>query len=315
MEKIQKKSILREWTEAILIAVTLAFVIRTVLFGLYTVPSGSAEPTILVGDKIWGNKMIYFFQKPKRGEFVIFDNPEVVIDKSNSLQRFWQKYIGISIPLFGLRAGPENVVKRVIAIPGDTVEGRVEDGNPVIYLNGKKLDEPYINPYPLIRVQRTKGFINSDYFMHDLLGLRYMIDPNLHVCTYDPNKSFDEQPYYKLNQDNVVRNSMTGWFMLIPPHTPTEKDTFGPMTIPQGKYWLMGDSRNNSRDSRWWGLLDESQIHGRASFVILSIDTSESFWIYDLIKHPINFWTKHIRWNRFLKGLGQYYGRPDLEKQ
>jgi hypothetical protein len=141
-----------------------------------------------------------------------------------------------------------------------------------------------------------------------------MADPHLQVCTYVPNIPFDEQPYYKLSQDNIIRDPFTGSFMLIPPHTPTNKDTFGPLIVPQGKYWLMGDSRNNSHDARWFGLLDESEIHGRASFIILSIDTSESFFLYDLIKHPIDFWTKHIRWNRFLKGLSQYYGRPDLSK-
>lgn len=306
----------RQWTEAIVIALGVAFVIKTVIFGLYTVPSGSSERTILVGDKIWANKMVYFFQKPKRGEFIIFDNATFQFDQSSTLQRLWQKYIGICIPILGLEAGPENVVKRVIAIPGDTIEGRVEDGKPILYLNNKKLNEPYLNPYPLIKVRRTKGFIDSDYFgqfkILELLGLLYMVDPHVQVCTYDPSKSFSDQPYYKLNPDEVVRNILTGEVILIPPHTPTDADTFGPITLPAGKYWGMGDSRNNSGDSRYWGFIDESLIHGRASFIILSLDTSESFWFYDLIKHPVDFWTKHIRWNCFFKGLSTYYGRPDI---
>ncbi|MFA5075173.1 MAG: signal peptidase I [Candidatus Babeliales bacterium] len=311
---MKKKSALREWFEAIVIVGGIVFIIRTVLFGLYFVPSGSSEPTILIGDRIWGNKLIYFLQKPKRGEFVTINNPEFRFDESSKIQKFWQKYVGIAIPFLGLKQGPDNVVKRIIAIPGDNIEGRVEDGKPVIYLNGKKLDEPYINPYPLIRVQRTKGFINSDLSILDTLGLKYGIDEHMQVCTYDPSKSLDEQPYYKLDQKEVIKNPFTGRPILIPPYTPTSRDTFGPFTVPQGKYWGMGDNRNNSRDSRFWGFFDESQIHGRASFVIYSIDSSESFWFYDLIKHPIDFWTKHVRWNRFFKWLSQYYGRPDLEK-
>jgi signal peptidase I len=310
------KPLWRQWSEAIIIAVVLAFVIRTVIFGLYCVPSGSAEPTILVGDHIWGNKFIYFFQKPKRGEFVIFDNPTFELNKSSKFKVLWQKYVGLSIPFLGLESGPENVVKRLIAIPGDTIEGRVEDDKPVIYLNGKKLDEPYVNPYPLIKVRRTRGFIDADHFgpfrIPEFLGLKYMIDPHFPVCTYDPSKSLSDQPFYKLTQEDVVKDLATGMPMVIPPYSPTQADIFGPITIPDGKYWLMGDSRNNSYDSRYWGLLDESAIHGRASFVILSIDTSEAFWFYDLMKHPIDFWTKHIRWNCFFKGLGKYYGRPDL---
>ena len=310
------KPIWRKWTEEIIIAIGIVFVIRTLIFGLYTVPSGSAEPTILVGDKIWGNKMIYFFQKPKRGEFVIFDNAMFKFDESSMFKRFWQKYVGLGIPLLGLEAGPENVVKRVIAIPGDIIEGRVEDEKPVIYLNNKRLDEPYVNPYPLIKVHRTKGFINSDHFgpfkIPEFLGLQYMVDPHFPVCTYDPSKPLSEQPFYKLNQNEIAINRLSGTPMIIPAHTPTRADTFGPIIIPDGKYWVMGDSRNNSGDSRYWGLLDESSIHGRASFIILSIDTSESFWIYDLMKHPIDFWTKHIRWNCFFKGLGKYNGRSDL---
>jgi signal peptidase I len=320
MENLTKptKSIWREWAEALLVAAIAAFIIRTVGFGLYTVPSGSSEPTILVGDKVWANKMVYFFQKPQRGEFIILDNPEFVLDETSFLQRLWQKYIGVSISFLGLKAGPDNWVKRVIAIPGDIIEGRVENGIPVIYLNGKKLSEPYVNPYPLITVHRTKGFIDADQFgSSDILkfvGLQYAVDPHMQVCTYDPNKLFADQPYYKLSEDMVIRNPYNGNLLLVPPHAPKPQDTFEPIKVPQGKYWGMGDSRNNSHDSRWWGFIDESQIHGRASFIILSIDTSESFWLYDLIKHPIDFWTKHVRWDRFLQGLGRYNGRPDLEK-
>lgn len=312
------KSVWREWTESIIIALGLAFVLRTVFFGLYSVPSGSAEPTILVGDHIWGNKLLYFFQKPQRGELIIFDQQEFQLSTSSTIQRLWQQYIGVPIPLLGLQAGPANIVKRVIAIPGDTIQGRIEDGKPVIYLNGKKLDEPYLNNYPLIRVRRTKGFIGTSEFgpfkIPEFLGLQHETDAHFGVCSFDPSKSLSDQPFYKLNQDEVIKDVTTGTPILIPPHSPKQTDTFGLLTLPEGKYWVMGDSRNNSYDSRYWGALDGSLIRGRASFVIWSIDTSETLWFYDLIKHPIDFWTKHIRWNYFLKGLGQYYGRPDLQR-
>src|SRR3990172_3962506 len=211
------KHVWRQWTEAIVFALGLAFVLKTFIFGNYIVPSGSAEPTILVGDYVWANKMVYFFQKPQRGEFVIFDNPEFKLDESNALQRLWQKHIGFAVPLLGLKPGPENVVKRVIAIPGDTIEGRVEAGKPVIYLNNKKLDEPYVNPFPLIRVRRTKGFIAGTSFgpfkIPEFLGLEYQVDQHVSICTYDPSQSFSDQPYYKLSEDIVAHNPITGDLM------------------------------------------------------------------------------------------------------
>jgi hypothetical protein len=83
-------------------------------------------------------------------------------------------------------------------------------------------------------------------------------------------------------------------------------DIFGPIKLQEGQYWVMGDSRKNSNDSRFWGPLDEKYIHGRASFIIYSIDSGEAFWLFDLIKHPIDFWFKYIRWNKIFKGLGKY---------
>lgn len=288
----------RQWIEAIVVAGGLVFVLRTFVFGLYHVPTGSAEPTILVGDRIFGNKMCYYVGKINRGDCVIFDSPEFVYDKSNSINYFWQKYIGFGIPLLGLSNGPENWVKRVIAVPGDTIEGRVEDGKAVIYINGQKLDETfYVNPYPLIGLAKTTGFFPIS------LPLSFLSKQARYVYyTYDPEKSFKDQPFYHMTKKEVIR-SFDGQFFLRMPYSPGEEDVFGPIRVPAGKYWVMGDSRKNSRDSRFWGFLDESLIHGRASFVIYSVDSEEPLWLFELIKHPIDFWTKYLRWNRFFKTI------------
>jgi hypothetical protein len=80
-------------------------------------------------------------------------------------------------------------------------------------------------------------------------------------------------------------------------------DAFGPIILPPHMYWAMGDSRKNSEDSRYWGPVHRSYIRGRASFILFSIDSEEAFWLFSLIKHPIDFWTKYLRWNRFMKSL------------
>ena len=316
----------QQWLEAIVIALLLAACLRNFIFGLYHVPTGSAEPNILVGDRLWGNKMIYHFSKPQRGDLVIFDNPEFPYERSGSIGYYWQQYIGLGIPLLGLPSGADSWVKRVIAVPGDVVEGRIEEGRPVVYLNGKKLPEPYVNPYPLITLHKTTCFVNLKHV--GPLGipsfLRKITKP-VHY-TYVPTKSFAAQPFYSFTDDDVIYKENGHEPLLIYPHEPTMTyvtdveyhrfsycvDEFGPVTVPEGKYWVMGDSRKNSRDSRFWQFLDEKLIHGRASFVIWSLDSEEAFWLFDLIKHPIDFFTKHLRLGRCFKNLSQFNGRQDL---
>ncbi len=297
------KPIWRQWIETIVIAGTLVFILRTYIFGLYHVPTGSAEPTILVGDRLWGNKMAYYLGDIKRGDSVIFDNPEFIFDKSNIVNYYWQKYVGFPIPLLGLNTGPDNWVKRVIAVPGDIIEGRVEEGKTVIYLNGKKLDETsYVNPYPLIKLVKSTGFIDFEsigpFFIPSFLRKQLKIVD----YAYDPDKSFQEQPFYNMSEGQIIPRPDGMPFMRMP-YLPTEEDSFGPIRLPEGRYWVMGDSRKNSRDSRFWGFLDKDLIHGRASFVIYSVDSEEPLWLFELLKHPIDFWTKKLRWNRFFKNI------------
>lgn len=317
------KPILQQWAEAIFIALALALVLRNFIFGLYHVPTGSAEPNILVGDRIWGNKMAYYLGEVKRGELVIFDNPEFNYDRSSTFHRLWQQYIGFPIPLLGLGAGPDNVVKRVVGIPGDTIEGRIENNKTVIYVNGKKINEQYVNPYPLIRLRKTTGFLPLQSFGPFHIPSFLQQHTKEVNYTYVPGIAYDQQPFYQFTPDEVVRRIDTGDMILAQPYSPCyvvdltgqelvySVDAFGPMTVPEGKYWMMGDSRKNSRDARYWGFLDKSLIHGRASFVIYSIDSEEPLWLFELIKHPIDFWTKKIRWNRFFKGLGGFNGKQE----
>lgn len=303
------KPVWRQWVEALVIAGTVALLLRHFVFGLYHVPTGSAEPTILVGDRVWGNKLAYSFGKIERGDLVIFDNPEHRYDKSSSFTYFWEKYIGFPIPLLGLRAGPINMVKRVIAIPGDWIEGRLQDGKTAIYLNGKKLEEPYVNPYPLIWLRKTIGFISARSIgpIRIPLFLQKQVARDGVWYTYDPSKSFEDQPFYNMDRSEVI--AIPGYSSMKRPYTPSYKDpekancadVFGPIRIPEKKYWVMGDSRKNSHDARWFGFLDESLIHGKLSRIIFSIDSEEPLWLFELLKHPIDFWRKSLRWSRFFK--------------
>lgn len=308
------KPVWRQFVEDIVKVAFAAFIIRTFLFGIYHVPTGSAEPNILVGDRLWGNKAIYMMYKPAHGDLVIFNNPEFVYS-NNPLEKWWQKYVGIG--LFGFfKQGPDNWVKRTIAVPGDTIEGRMENGKTVLYRNGEKLEETNVNPYPLLTLRKETGF----FAPHSILGC--LLPSFLHKRTcpvrysYDPSVSLENQPFYHMLPHEVVRHPLTGDPIMYPAFEPCVEDrsrrnvdVFGPLVVPAGKYWVQGDSRRNSRDSRYWMFLDEEHLLGRASIVLFSFDSEEPFWLFALLKDPVGFFTHVVRWNRFLKPL---WGMPDI---
>ena len=341
-------------TDSFFFQLFIVFLLKTFIFGWYCVPTGSAEPTLLVGDRILANKTAYWFSAVKRGDTVVFDNPEKPYSK-NFFKALWQRFVGIEVPLLGLPEGPDNFTKRVIAIPGDIVEGKVEDGKPVIYLNGKKLEEPYVNPYPLIAVQKINGFVSPKstigkaittiqksaiirtglafglgalYYLSSfdfipelgkevsaiLVGagsiyaakmLNVFVKRKSENCgghpswyTYDPEKSYDQQPYYKLDEQEVILNPFSGKPFFRNPHDADSYDTFMRMRVPDNMYWCQGDSRKNSKDCRVWGPIDGSLIRGKASMIVYSINSEEVWWLFDILKNPIDFWTKKLRSER-----------------
>ena len=166
-EKTEKKTSIKreimEWIIVIEIAVILAVVLNMFLIVNAVIPSASMETTIMTGDRIFGNRLAYVKNDPKRGDIVIFKFPD------DEKQLF---------------------IKRLIGMPGDTLE--MKDG--VIYINGEALEEPY-----------------------------------LAAITYGD---------------------------------------YGPVTVPEGAYFVMGDNRNNSADSRYWKqpFVYRDKILGKAVF-------------------------------------------------
>lgn len=295
------------------------FLIRTFIFGLYQVPTGSMETTMLVGERFFADKFTYLFSKPKRGHVISLNSPLFEYSQSTP-QRLFQEYVW----------GPVNLTKRIIGVPGDHIKGVVENGRPVVYINGQKLEEPYLNKYPLISVwteEPTKlvNEINEEifaklsqnqlsrsqldqYFNNRLYG-------HLLLRSYDPAASYADQPFYRINEALIAKVE-DGKPLIKYPEVPIEGTTGQP--VPEGdhrfwngtddfdvqlgahEYWLMGDNRRNSGDSRVFGPVDGRLIHGRILFRIWSVDSGHDWWIIDLLTHPIDFWTR-VRWNRFFQ--------------
>src|SRR5438105_12997339 len=124
MHTKNKKSFSAQAIEFVFL-LALIFLIRTVFFGLYQVPSGSMETTMLIGESFFADKFTYWIRKPQRGEIISFNDP-LYEYSPNPFMKFFEQYVW----------GPSNWTKRVIAVPGDTVEGRIEDGKPAVYVNG-----------------------------------------------------------------------------------------------------------------------------------------------------------------------------------
>ncbi|QGY40535.1 signal peptidase I [Pseudodesulfovibrio cashew] len=180
----------RDTIEAIVVALLLAFVIRAFIVQAFKIPSGSMLDTLQIGDHllvtkfaydvrlpsdIWldttDGKVLYKTGDPERGDIIVFKYP---MDES------------------------KDFIKRVIGLPGDTVELR----DKVVYINGEPLDEPY--------VRRTDARI---------LPVR---------------------------------------------------DNFGPIVVPDGEYFMLGDNREGSHDSRWWGTVKRQKIVGKALIIYWS---------------------------------------------
>ena len=196
---IKSKSKFVEYAEAIIIAILIAFFIRTFIVQAFKIPSGSMKPTLLIGDHILVNKFIYgvkipFIRKnlisisePKRDDVIVFIYPE---DRS------------------------KDFIKRVIGVGGDTIEIR----NKKIFLNG-------------LPFQDTHGVYVDDFII---------------------------------------------------PGTIQPRDNFGPMTVPKGAVFTMGDNRDQSYDSRFWGVVELKDVLGKA-FIM--------YWSWNREDH-------NVRWSR-----------------
>ncbi|MCK5632211.1 signal peptidase I, partial [bacterium] len=253
-----------------------------------------------VGERFFADKLTPLFSNIKRGEIIAFNDPLFTYSK-NSLVRLFQDYVW----------GPSNWTKRVIGIPGDTVKGAIEDGMPVIYVNNKKINEPYVNKYPLVRVWKIDP---RKAAMLMRKGDMEAVGRSIRSKSFDPEKSYKDQIFYNIKEDRIL-NDGTGPLIMYP-GTPiykpedgqvyrsgqsywTGSDEFEVM-LKKDQFWVMGDNRLGSTDARWFGPIDARLIHSRILFRIWSIDTDESWWILDLLKHPIDFW-RRVRWRRIFQ--------------
>lgn len=220
----RQKSVTREYAEAMIIALVLAVFIRTFFIQAYKIPSGSMEPTLLVGDHILVNKIIYGLRMPDS----IFGLEIPGLPYGRYLFNLAPVHRGDVVVFVFPPDRTKDFIKRVIGVAGDTIQ--VKDG--VVWLNGQKMN-----------------------------------DPHAHMEAAASDRS---------------------------PVSP--RDNFGPVTVPEGKLFMMGDNRDRSYDSRFWGVVDHNDVEGRATLIYLPWNEEKAdsaSWVSQLA-----LWFEYIRWDR-----------------
>ncbi len=211
----------RWWVKEIrplLIMAAVLFAIRSSLADWNDVPSGSMRPTIMEGDRVFVNKLAYDLKvpfttrhiaewsNPRRGDIVVFYSPH----------------------------DGKRLVKRVVGLPGDTLELR----NDALILNGQPVDYRPIAE-ELLRDVSPAERAGRIFAAERLPGQTHAV---------------------------------AAW-----PAMRAMRD-FGPFPVPEGQYFMMGDNRDDSFDSRYYGPVERKRIVGRATAVVLSFD-HKRYWL------------------------------------
>ncbi len=225
-EEPNKRS--RDFMEGLFMALLAALVIRQLIVGAYTIPTGSMEDTLLIGDFLLVNKFTYGMRTP---DWIGIPYTNIGVNLP------WYRFPAIRDPepydiiIFRYPRDPSvDYIKRCIAKGGQTVE-----------------------------------IINKEVFVD--------------------GKPFPKPPHMKFIESYIqpkdMPNSRT--FMRL-----GSRDNYGPITLPEDAYWAMGDNRDNSLDSRYWGYVPHDNIIGHALVIYFSFDT----------RQPLSRFYKMIRFNR-----------------
>lgn len=193
---------IRETIETVLFVLVMVIIIRFFIGEIRWIPSASMRPTLLEGDRLFIERYSRFYKAPQRGDIIVFYPPDTQL--KNSFGDVFKR-------LTGFLCKDVAYIKRVVGTPGDRINIKTENGETYVYLNGEKLDEPYVN-----------NPAEKNY-----------------KCT--------EQTTYC---EDVI--------------------------VPENMYFMMGDNRGYSLDSRYWGFMPKDRVIGKAVF---------RFWPVTRVKH------------------------------
>ncbi|HHR6036313.1 TPA: signal peptidase I [Providencia alcalifaciens] len=237
----------------------IVLIVRSFIYEPFQIPSGSMMPTLLVGDFMLVEKFSYGLKdpitqttlietgKPNRGDIAVFKYPkETNVD----------------------------FVKRVIGLPGDKIIYNPEAKELTIYPNcadnqcTEKLPVTY---GPLEPSEWTMVFENSSVVDNQYGNYQIPVDqalPSNSLRQYGRSEQLDTVTHQILTINNYITQSK-----YVQPGLPLNE-----WIVPEKHYFMMGDNRDNSSDSRMWGFVPEQNLVGRAVFIWLSLDKQENEW-------------------------------------
>ncbi len=226
-KKPRDRGVVREYFELIAETAVFVFFVMTFVVQAFQIPTGSMEPTLLVGDFLLVNKFMYYDPVFKFEGTIL---PRKDIERKDIVVFKYPQDL------------TKDFVKRVIALPGEKLEIR----NKQVLINDKPIEEPYK--------------VHSD------------------------TQVYTKNEYYRY--DDLIR------------------DNFGPVVVPPDHLFVMGDNRDNSMDSRYWGFLPRSYIKGKPWLIYFSYKAEKDAWqktgLQDRLKKIVSFVPK-ARWSRILK--------------
>jgi signal peptidase I len=296
----KKRNPVVDWIDAIASAVLIVLVINQYLLQAYQIPSPSMEPSLLVSDRIFVNKIVYGpelipgmlkmpgFKLPERGDVIIFESPEYI--SSGPLKDILQRIIYmVTLSIVDIDKDeygqPKHhfLIKRAIGMPGDRL--RMREGNVEILTPGEstwmpesKLKESLGMSYPSYRS------INPDeykLFQEEGVGIALQLAglPATHEQQgaisryYEVTQDSNGSPHFRLialNDEKEVElwQSRTEW--ALEPFNFDKQSEWRLLQegyyVPQGRIFPMGDNRDNSRDARYFGTVSLDKVLGKGLF-------------------------------------------------
>lgn len=354
----KKKSVFREWTDAILFAVIAATLIRTFFIEAFTIPTSSMEKSLLIGDFLFVSKVSYGARIPMTPLSFPFAHHTLPLTEKTPSYLEWIKIPYKRLPGFGEIKNndivvfnfpmedfrpvdkQEHYIKRCVGIPGDKLE--VKEG--VLLINDKVADQPEkmqmryhvrtdgggLDPETLLKIDVTEGGRLSDQGDFELSMTKenaekvkafpnvVHVEPNIEKKTNVTGDVFPQSEKYPWNVDNFGAitipkegatvelniDNLPLYRRIIEVYEGNKLEVDGQKikingtetnsyTFKMNYFFMMGDNRHNSLDSRFWGFVPDDHIVGKAVFIWLSLDNNAT-----------SIFNK-IRWSRVCTGVNR----------
>ncbi|MDG6882053.1 Signal peptidase I [Phocoenobacter uteri] len=253
--EILKEPVFTEFFSSLFGILAIVTIVRSFIYEPFQIPSGSMEPTLRVGDFLLVEKYAYGIKDP------IWQN--TLIETGHPKNG--------DIIVFKAPEHPNvDYIKRVIGVGGDLIKYDYLNKTLTVTHNGKKIAYQYTNMGENLEFMRN---IRNNILI-----------PIEHIEQGSVSHNILTLPYHPYIECNLKGNQ------IVPDYECFYEQkgmSYGEWKVPEGQYFVMGDNRDNSQDSRFWGFVPEKNIVGKAVFIWMSLDKKQD-------EYPTG-----LRWNRF----------------